>query len=127
MKSIITVKHHGSFRKTDRFFTRALRQNYRAVLEDYGQLGVQLLADHTPSDSGETAAAWGYKIVEGDGVIRLIWTNSHENDGVNVAILIIYGHALQNGSYVEGRDFVTPAMKPLLDELAKRAWREVTK
>lgn len=127
MKSIITVKQHGSFRRTSRFMKKALRQDYLKVLDDYGQLGVQLLADHTPTASGETAAAWSYKILPGDGMIRLAWYNSHENDGVNVAILIIYGHAVQNGSYVEGNDFVTPAMRPLLDELAKRAWREVTK
>lgn len=124
---MIEIKHRGSFKKSERFFKRALKRDYRSVLEDFGQIGVQLLHDHTPVDSGKTADSWDYHVVQGDGQITVYWTNSNENDGVNVAILLIYGHGLANGTYVEGNDFVTPAMRPLFEELSKRLWREVTK
>lgn len=126
-KNMFGVKHKGSFLNTDRFFHRTLKREYIPILERYGQIGVDLLQEATPSATGETAAAWAYHIEEDVGKVRIVWTNSHENDGVNVALLIIYGHGLQNGSYVQGNDFVTPVMKPMFTHLADKAWREVTK
>ena len=125
--NIISVKHKGSFLNTDRFFHRALKREYIPILERYGELGVEMLKDATPSVTGATAASWAYHIEEDVGKVRIVWTNSNENDGVNIALLIIYGHGLQNGSYVEGNDFVTPVMKPMFNNLADKAWREVTK
>jgi hypothetical protein len=127
MKSMFNVKHRGSFLNTDCFFHRTLKREYIPILEQYGRLGVDLLKEATPSLTGETAGAWDYHIEEGDGKVRIVWTNSNNNDGVNVALLIIYGHGLQNGSYVQGNDFVTPVMRPMFTELADKAWREVTK
>ena len=125
--AIITVKHKGSFKNTDGFFNRALRRDYMKTLHKYGEAGVELLRNATPVDSGITARSWDYKLEEKHGELSIVWTNSHENEGVNVAILIIYGHGLHNGGYVQGRDFVTPAIRPLLGDMADQVWKEVTK
>lgn len=127
MKGLITVKHKGNFNKSEKFMKNALRRNYMQILRQYGDLGVQILQEATPKDSGETASSWNYKIYETKDSIRIAWNNTNENNGVNIAILLIYGHALKNGGYVQGNDFVTPAMRPLMQELADKAWRGVTK
>lgn len=125
--AIITVKHKGSFKNTERFFNRVLRKDYMQTLRRFGDIGVELLREATPVDSGITAESWDYTIEEGDGTVSVVWTNSHENDGVNIAILVIYGHGLHNGGYVQGDNFVTPAIRPLLGKMAYQVWREVTK
>jgi len=124
---LIKVKHKGSFNKTEQFFNRALRRDYLNILAQYGREGVQILSDATPGDSGKTASCWNFEIEQNGGNVILAFTNSNENQGVNIVKLIIYGHGLWNGGYVEGNDFVTPAIQPLLSDLANRAWREVTK
>jgi len=125
--AIIKVKHKGSFKNTEGFFNRALKKSYMATLHRYGQMGVDLLRDATPKDSGITAESWDYKIEQSGGQVSIAWTNNHENQGVNIAILIIYGHGLHNGGYVQGNDFVTPALQPLLQQMADQVWKEVTK
>ena len=125
--AIITVKHKGSFKNTESFFNRALRRDYMKILRQYGETGVELLRQATPKDSGITSESWGYEIQQGNGQVSVVWTNTNENDGVNIAILIIYGHGLHNGGYVQGNDFVTPAIRPLLGQMADKVWREVTK
>lgn len=124
---IITVKHKGSFRNTESFFNRALRRDYMKTLRKYGDAGVDLLRQATPVDSGITADSWSYDIEQDDGRVSIVWKNSNENEGINIAILIIYGHGLHNGGYVQGNDFVTPAIRPLLGQMADNVWREVTK
>ena len=126
-KSIITITHKGNFSRTEKFMNRALRRNYRQILERYGQRGVEILQSVTPRDTGKTAASWYYEIYDDGKAVHLSWFNSNENHGVSIVLLLLYGHGLQNGGYVQGNDFVTPAMQPLLNELAKKAWREVTK
>ena len=125
--AIIKVKHKGSFKNTESFFNRALRRDYMKVLRRYGDAGVALLREATPKDSGITAESWGYEIEQGDGQVSIVWTNTNENEGVNIAILVIYGHGLHNGGYVQGNDFVTPAIRPLMGQMADNVWREVTK
>lgn len=122
---LIHFNHKGSFKKTEQFFYRALRQNYLNVLNHYGQVGVEALKKATPSESGKTADSWDYGIQKDGHQITLYWTNSNENKGVNIAILLLYGHATQNGSYIEGIDFVTPALKPVFQEIAEKCWKEV--
>lgn len=124
---MIKVKHKGSFRKTERFFDRALSEDYLAILHHYGSEGVRLLSEATPVGSGETAASWSYEIERGKGTTSLVFINSHENRGVNVVKLIVFGHGMWNGGYVAGNDFVTPAMHELLTRIANEVWREVTK
>lgn len=124
---LITFKHKGSFSKTEQFFNRVLRKDYRNILAKYGELGVEILREATPVQSGATRDAWGFEIEDDGGMVTLAWTNSNENEGVNIALLIIYGHGLENGGYVEGDNFVEPVIRPLLQELANKAWKEVTK
>lgn len=124
---LITFKHKGSFSNIEAFFNRVLSKSYRNILAKYGELGVEILKDATPVQSGATRDAWDFEIEDHDGMVTLAWTNSNENEGLNVALLIIYGHGLENGAYVEGVDFVNPVIRPLMQDLANKAWREVTK
>ena len=124
---LITFNHKGNFKKTERFFNRVLKRNYLNILAKYGEMGVKALKEATPSNSGKTADSWNYGIEKGKGVVTLYWTNSNENNGVNIAILLIYGHALQNGSYVQGVDFVTPALRPIFKQIADESWKEVVR
>lgn len=125
---LITFDHKGDFSKTEKFFNRALKKNYLNILAKYGQMGVDALRNATPvGSSGKTAESWDYGISEGRGTVTLYWTNSHENQGVNIAILLIYGHALPNGTYIQGTDFVTPAMRPIFEQIAKESWKEVVR
>lgn len=123
---LIKVNHKGNFNNTERFFNRVLKRGYMNILEQYGAMGVEALAAATPSKSGETAASWDFGIERGSGKVTLYWTNSHENQGVNIAVLLIYGHGLQNGGYVQGMNFVDPALQPVFDQIADECWREVT-
>lgn len=122
---MITVKHKGNFNHVERFFNRVLKRDYLNIISDYAEKGVAALRAATPVESGETAAMWNYQIVSGDGITTLYFTNDHMNDGVNVAVLLIYGHGTRNGGYVEGEDFVSPALAPIFHKLADSMWREV--
>lgn len=123
---MIVFKHHGSFDKTERFLKKANRPQYIRILSKYAKAGVDALASATPSDSGETANAWGYEIRTSGSYFSIRFTNSNVVDGVPIAIILQYGHATRNGGYVEGRDYINPAVKPILDRLAEEAWKEVT-
>jgi len=124
---LIKVKHKGNFNNAERFFNRVLKKEYLNILEKYGQLGVTALSQATPSESGKTADSWDFGIEESKGMVTLYWTNSNENKGVNIAVLLIYGHGLQNGGYVQGIDFVNPAMRPIFEKIADESWKEVTR
>lgn len=124
-KGLITFKQKGSFRNTELYFNRSLRSNWRSILNRYGRAGVQALEAATPVDSGKTAQSWNYGIREEKGRVTVYWTNGNEENGVCVALLLIYGHALRNGAYVEGHDFVSPAVRPVFDRLANQCWKEV--
>lgn len=127
MKSLIRIKHKGNFNKTEQFFNRVLRRDYLNVLARYGEAGVQMLSLATPVDSGATAQSWEYGIENMDGKTTIYWTNSHENEGVSIAILLIYGHGTQNGSFVQGINFVDPAIRPVFEQMANEVWKEVTR
>lgn len=127
MGRIISVKHKGNFRHFERFTHRVLKQEYMNILRAYADMGVKALKEATPTESGDTADAWGYEIESGDGITTLTFTNSHEENGLNIAILLIYGHGTRNGGYVQGNDFVSPALRPIFQDLADAIWKEVTK
>lgn len=124
---MIKIKHKGDFNRFERFSNRVLRRNYLNILSSYARQGVEALKAATPVNSGETANAWNYEIESGAGKTTIWFTNSHEKNGVNVAILLIYGHATRNGNYVEGIDFVSPALEPVFRDLSYKMWMEVTK
>jgi hypothetical protein len=123
---LIKIIQEGDFSKTMRFFNRVLRKNYRNIIADYANRGIEALQKATPEDSGKTADSWNYEIIDGDGMTTLYFTNSNTQNGVNVAVLLIYGHGTRNGGYVEGIDFVTPALRPIFQELADKIWKEAT-
>lgn len=116
----------GDFSNLERFLNKVLRKDYLNVLEKYGRIGVQMLSESTPKDSGKTATSWGYEIVRENGKTSLVWTNSNINKGVPIAIILQYGHGTRNGGYVSGIDYINPAMRPVFKDLAVKVWREVT-
>jgi len=124
---MISFVHKGNFEKTSLFLKRAKEAEFLNRLDSVAKEGVIALAQATPVDSGETANSWDYEIVRTKTGAVIYWTNSNVNDGVPVAILIQYGHATDNGAYVQGTDFINPAMKPVFNNIADEAWREVTR
>lgn len=123
---MISFTHHGDFKATKKFMKNAMDANWRRTLERYGQKGVDALSSATPLDSGETAASWGYEIEKGHNRAAIYWTNSNENNGVNIAVILQYGHGTRTGGWVEGRDYINPAIRPIFDEIADAVWKEVT-
>lgn len=124
---MITIKHSGNFNLTERFLNKSLKFDPRKILEKYANQGVAALAAATPKDSGVTASSWGYKITSTKNRSRIDWTNSSNDGGIPVVILIQYGHGTGSGSFVQGRDFINPAIQPILDKIAKELWEEVIK
>ena len=123
---MITFKHSGDFNHKEMFLKKASRAEYLKVVEQYCQQGVQALAEATPVDSGKTASSWNYNIERSKGGISIYWTNSNINKGVNIAIILQYGHGTRNGGYVQGRDYINPALRPIFDAMADGMWKEVT-
>lgn len=121
----ITVFAKGSFRKTNSFLERAAEQVKLGTLNKYGREGVKALQEATPTDSGLTRDSWTYEITQGKGYASLSWHNTNIVNGVNIALLLQYGHATRSGTWVEGRDYINPALKPIFDKLAKEAWEEL--
>lgn len=122
---MITIKAKGDFRKTESFFNRLIKADYLSILSKYGRRGVDALAAATPADSGKTASSWEYQIVDSGNSASIIWSNTNVNKGVNIAVILQYGHGTRNGGYVQGRDYINPAMQPIFDEIANEAWMEV--
>lgn len=124
---MIRFTQKGDFSKVTRYLERLKETVNLGVLNKYGKKGVEALRAATPKDSGLTADSWYYEIVHKKGSATINFCNSNIKDGIPIAILIQYGHGTGNGGYVEGRDFINPAMRPIFDEFANAAWKEVTK
>ena len=125
MPRMISFTHTGDFRRTNRFLHRLKQLHYMNKLRSYAQQGVDALASATPIDSGNTAGHWSYEIVETTGRTSIYWKNNNVNDGVNIAIILQYGHGTRNGGWVEGRDYINPAIQPIFDQMAEEVWKEV--
>lgn len=122
---MITIKHKGDFKKTDNFLAKILKRDYVSVLNKYGQQGVAALSAATPADTGLTASSWSYEIVENASGINIYWKNSNIVKGVSIAVILQYGHGTGTGGYVEGVDYINPALKPVFEKIADAAWEEV--
>ncbi len=122
---MIVIRQSGSFQGTERWLKRAERARFRPILERYARQGRDILASATPVDSGVTAASWGYEIREDRRGFAIAWTNDHVVDGVPIAIILQYGHATGTGGFVEGRDYINPAIRPVIDQMTEELWREV--
>lgn len=124
---MISISHKGNFNNTERFLKGAKDFDFISLLNEYGKRGVDALSRATPIDSGMTSNSWNYEVHYSKGTYKVIWTNDNVNKGIPIVILIQYGHATKNGGYVEGLDFINPAMKPIFDGMANELWKEVTK
>jgi hypothetical protein len=124
---MITFKQKGDFSKLTSFLERAKNAVKIGNLDKYGKEGVAALSSATPIDSGLTASSWYYEIVNKNGSITLEFKNSNIQNGVPIAIILQYGHGTRNGGWVQGRDYINPAIQPLFDKIANEAWKEVTK
>ena len=122
---MITFKQSGNFKNTEKLLTSYNRSRHIQILEKYGQLGVDALSTATPIDSGLTKASWSYKVDTRRGY-KVSWSNSNVVDGVPVVVFIQYGHGTADGTFVQGRDFINPAIQPIFDKLADALWKEVT-
>ena len=124
---MIVFRQTGDFKKTEKFFRKISKGDFFQALYAFGRKGVEALASATPVNSGKTADSWDYEIHRSNGRISIYWTNSNVNDGVNIAVILQYGHGTRNGGYVQGRDYINPAIRPIFDKIADDAWREITK
>jgi len=123
---MITFRHHGDFKKTEKFLDNAKRLKVMEILKRYGPIGVQALSNATPRDSGETANSWNYTITKSSWGYDLTWTNSHKHGSANIAILIQYGHGTGTGGYVPPFDYINPAMRPIFEKMAEDIRKEVS-
>ena len=124
---MISFRHKGDFSKFSRYLERAKNVVRAGDLDKYGRQGVAALASATPVDSGETANSWSYEIERTNESISIQFYNSNIQNGVPIAIIIQYGHGTGTGGWVQGRDYINPAIRPLFDKIANDMWREVTK
>lgn len=123
----ISVSQKGDFKKTEKLLKKTFGRNYRAILEKYAKQGVQLLSDATPKDTGVTAACWDYEIIQNGSSLSIVFNNSNVVRGINIAIILQYGHATGGGGWVEGIDYINPALRPVFEKMADEVWKEVTK
>lgn len=124
---MIHFRQKGDFSKLTRFLERAKETVHIGNLDKYGREGVAALASATPVDTGLTARSWKYEIQQKKGSVTICFSNTNIQNGVPIAIILQYGHATRNGGWVQGRDYINPAIQPIFDKIANEAWREVTK
>ena len=123
---MVKEKKKGDFSKMEKFLNTISKKLYYRNLQKYAEQGVAALASATPIDSGTTANSWDYEIRQTKNSVSIYWTNSNVNKGVPIAVIIQYGHGTRNGGYVQGRDYINPAMRPIFDKIAENVWKEVT-
>lgn len=124
--SVIKIREKGDFNNSMSFLRRLTRTDFASKLREYGEYGVLMLYRATPYDTGETARAWRYVIEQAPDRVTISWVNDHAPRGVQVAILLQYGHATKNGGWVEGIDYINPALAPVFEMIKDNLWKEVT-
>lgn len=124
---MISFKEKGDFKNTENFFKRVENKTYLSGLDILAMQGVRALSSATPRKTGKTAASWTYEITNEDGRTSIVWHNTNVNRGVNIAVILDYGHGTRKGGYVVGRNYIEPAIRPIFEQIADKAWREVTK
>lgn len=124
---MISVSQKGNFAKLTGYFEKLKESAKLGDLDKYAKRGVEALANATPVDTGLTAKSWYYTISNKNGVAKITFCNSNIQNGVPIAIILQYGHATNNGGWVQGRDYINPVIRPLFDEITQSAWKEVTK
>jgi hypothetical protein len=124
---MIEITQRGDWEKTRKYLNRLTEVQLTAVLNKYGSIGVNALSNATPTESGLTAASWYYTIVQRRGYSSIRWHNSNIVDGIPIAVILQYGHGTGTGGFVQGRDYIMPAIQPVFDAIAADAWKEVTR
>ena len=124
---MISCRQEGDFSNLNKFLERAKAVARLSILDKYGREGVAALASATPFESGKTADSWYYEIKHDNGSATITFNNSNVNKGVPIAIILQYGHGTGTGGWVEGRDYINPAIQPIFDKIVDAAWKEVTK
>ena len=124
---MITFRSKGDFSKLTRYMERVRNAIRLGMLDKYGREGVAALASATPVETGETANSWHYEVTNGRGAAKISFYNSHINEGVNIAIILQYGHGTGTGGWVQGRDYINPAIQPVFDKIVQAMWKEVTR
>lgn len=124
---MISFRQKGDFSKLTRYLERVKKTARLSILDKYGREGVAALSSATPVDSGETASSWYYEVTSENESAAISFYNSNVNQGVPIAIILQYGHGTVTGGWVEGRDYINPAIQPIFDEIVDAAWKEVTK
>ncbi len=122
---MIAFKNAGGFKRTENFLKKAALNNHIAIFDKYAREGVIALSSATPVHTGLTSKSWSYIISEGPTGIKITWTNSNMVGGEPLAIMLHYGYATRSGGFVQGRDYIRPAIRPILDKLANELWKEV--
>lgn len=122
---MIRISSKGDYKRATRYFESLMHTDPESIFRKYGEAGVAALAAATPVDTGATADSWSYEVKRGRNSTSIHFNNSNVNDGVNVAIILQYGHATRRGAYVEGIDYVNPAISRIFDKIAKDLWTEV--
>nr|DAF60733.1 MAG TPA: type I neck protein [Siphoviridae sp. ctYsl40]DAP96705.1 MAG TPA: type I neck protein [Caudoviricetes sp.] len=121
----ITLEASGSYSSTTTWLQRLGRMSIEQQLARYGAKGVKALASSTPVETGKTASSWSYSVTRKGDTWILSWENTNVVRGVPIAIILQYGHVTGTGGWVQGRDYINPAIKPLMDEIAEGVWRTV--
>ena len=124
---MISFKQKGDFSKLTGFLERIKESVKIGDLDKFGRAGVEALSSATPVNTGKTANSWYYEIENKNGVATISFNNSNIQNGVPIAVIIQYGHASRNGRWVEGRDYINPAIQPIFDKIAESVWKEVTR
>lgn len=124
---MISFRHKGDFSKANKYLERVKEAARLGILDKYGREGVAALSSATPVDSGVTASSWSYEITRKNGSATISFHNSNIQNGVPIAVIIQYGHGTGTGGWVQGRDYINPAIQPIFDRIVNDAWREVTK
>ena len=122
---MIKFSQKGDFKKSITYMEKLKAAIRLSTFDKYGREGVSALSSATPVDSGKTASSWYYKIERTKDMISITFLNSNINKGVPIAIILQYGHGTGTGGWVEGRDYINPAIQPIFDKMAEEAWREV--
>lgn len=122
---MIGFEHSGNFSNSEKFLDKMLRLTGSSLFDKYGKMGVEALQAATPKRTGTTADSWYYEVVRSLGTVEIRWNNSNISDNVLVAVLIQYGHGTKNGGYVQGYDYINPAMRKVFDKIAEDVWKEV--
>ena len=123
---MISFRHKGDFSKADRYLQKLRESVKLGVLDKYGRAGVAALSSATPVDTGLTANSWFYEIEHSSGSDKIVFNNSNIQNGVPIAIILQYGHGTGTGGWVQGRDYINPAIQPIFDQMTKEVWKEVT-